>query len=78
MKTTYPICKRSQYHFYKFYSAQKYLEIFLGYDEFRVQLHNYTEIIPEINDLNECLEAEFLAVYYDVRKKLDDLSLIQL
>lgn len=76
MPESYPIYRRSQYHFYKIYSKDEAIQVFKGYQ-------NGIQVVSKCNALysSETLgnipstESEFLDAYDYVRNQLDKIAL---
>ena len=69
----YPVYKGGNWHFYKIVSENEAIEVYYGYDDFRIQTYPVNGISED-----EITEAEFLEKYYSVRRKLDQICLIQI
>ncbi len=68
METIYPIFKGGDWHFYKVISETEAIEVYLGYDDYRIQSYP----AKGLNE-KEITEALFLDKFYQVRKKLNQL-----
>ena len=64
----YPIFKGGEWHFYKVISETEAIEVYLGYDDCRIQSYQ----AKGLNE-KEITEALFLEKFYTVRKKLNKL-----
>lgn len=74
----YPIYKKDAAHIYKLISKSLMIQVFnISYNDSCLIQYLDNDIIAN-RLIDECSEAEFLSAYYEVRKKLDNLSLIQL
>ena len=75
----YPIYRRSQFHWYKIYSDENAVQVYDGYDCGIYIVGNSNGFYTSDIIINEpSNEGEFLEKYYSVRRKLDQISLIQI
>ena len=80
MKKTYPIYRKDYAHVYKIVSEDLIIQIFANGFNGACNI-NYMDnnlIVDNAVKLEPSNEAEFLEKYYSVRRKLDDICLIQI
>lgn len=69
METIYPIFKKDTHHWYKIIDEENAIQVFNGYSISIIEVHATTATMRT----GDCSEADFLEVFYQVRKKLNQI-----
>ncbi len=74
----YPVYRKGKWHSYKVISENEAIEVYNGIpmNDFRTQ--KTISKLAYLMNIEDCLESEFLEAYYEVRRKLDEICLIQI
>ena len=70
----YPIYRKGLWHSYKVLDEKLCVEVYNG-ENSRIQKTIST--LAYLPNIEECTEADFLAEYFEVRKKLEDICNIK-
>jgi len=72
----YPVYRKNGCHFWKVYSDSECIKVLST--DWGLSITTCHKGNAYVSGAKDCLEAEFLEAYYEVRRKLDSLCLIQI